>query len=40
MAVKKRWYQFKVRRDHARDHQRQGGRQAVFRLERITPQIS
>ena len=23
MAVTKRWYQFKVRRDHARDHQRQ-----------------
>ena len=27
MAVKKRWYQWKVRRDHARDQQRQGGRQ-------------
>ena len=30
MAVKKRWYQWKVRRDHARDQQRQGGRQILF----------
>ena len=25
MAVAKKWYQFKVRREHARDHKRQGG---------------
>ena len=31
MAVKKRWYQWKVRRDHARDQQRQGGRLALLR---------
>ena len=30
MAVKKRWYQFKVRREQARDHQRQGGAESVW----------
>ena len=33
MAVKKRWYQWKVRRDHARDQQRQGGRQILLRSQ-------
>ena len=30
MAVKKRWYQWKVRRDHARDQHRQGEREILF----------
>ena len=30
MAVTKRWYQFKVRRDHARDHQRQANISECF----------